>query len=288
MLDKIVCYNNYHKGDLHVSRSLIRFVIENISAKEYIYYHHYTPKILQDIPKLKQKKYDLPKEFNYRGWVLENNILFLNSWYNAYNQQEFKGCTIQTLFNIFKRGLKETIDFDLPGEANDYLPVIDYNYFDLSSITSWLSCDKREKVLISNCNVLSGQSHNFDFNPVIDYISDTFPEVCFIITNIMNNKVIHKQNVYYFQDIFSDGDCDLNEISYISKFCNIIIGRNSGPHTFCFTKENLFDPMKTFICISHESFGILGSVNAEIVCSQRYSLGDVSAIIEETVKRKIK
>jgi hypothetical protein len=284
-IEKIIFYNYYNLGDLHVSRSLVRYIVENIPVKEYNYYHRYTPKILQDIPKLKHIGYNFSDDYRYKGWFFINDRLYCNTWYNAFYEQEFKGCTIQTLFNIFKRGLKETIDFDLLGEPIDYLPSIDFNYFNLSSITSWLSCDQREKVLISNCDVLSGQSENFDLNPIINYISDVFPGVVFLITNIMGEK-INKQNVYYVQDIIKVDDIDLNEISFLSKFCDIIIGRNSGPHTFCMTKENFHDSLKTFMCFSHENFGMYDLSNAKMVCSSEYSMGRVSSVIEQEIRRK--
>jgi hypothetical protein len=285
-IEKIILYNSYHNGDIFVSRNLVKFTIENISSKEYTYIHLNSSKLLQDIPKLKHIREYPPENIKYSGWKRdENNVLWFNTWYNSYNQQEFGGCTIQTLFNIFKRGLKENLDFDLPGEPIDYLPTIDFNYFDISKIDNFLSFDPREKVLISNCDVLSGQSENFDFNPIIDYISDIFPQICFIITNYMNNKLVVKQNIYYFESLIKDDN--LNEISYLSKFCKILIGRNSGPHTFCFIKENLMDKDKTFVCISHENFGIVGSVNAEMVCFQNYNIGKISSLIEETIRKKL-
>lgn len=291
MLDEIICYNNYHNGDLHVSRTLIRFVIENIPARQYTYYHNNSFKVLQDIPQLKQKKYNLPEEFNYRGWVLENNILFLNSWYNAYNQQEFKGCSIQTLFNIFRRGLKETINFDLPGEPINYIPEIDGFCYTHEPITNWLNTNDYEmllknKILISNCDVLSGQSENFDFNLIISYLADTFPSIVFIVTNI-NGEKLNKHNLYYFQDIIKVDGCNLNEIALLSNFTPIIVGRSSGPDTFALLKRNLFDEKKVFICFSHETFGVLGeNIKARFVSSQNYSIGSVTAVIEKEIRRR--
>jgi hypothetical protein len=174
MLDKIYWFNFFRNGDIHVSRSLINFMVENISAKEYIYHHTNSEKILKDIPKLKYQLKQLPEEYCTRGWWLEDNNLWCNTWYNAYNYSLFSGCTIYTLYNIFKKGLKETIDFDLPGEALDYLPIIDHSYF---PIDNSLLFNDTPKVLICNCYVMSGQSKNFDFNPIIYYVSEVFTNV---------------------------------------------------------------------------------------------------------------
>ena len=40
---------------------------------------------------------------------------------------------------------------------------------------------------------------------------------------------------------------DLNEISYLSTFCDVIIGKESGPFAFCTIKDNLMNENKTFI-----------------------------------------
>lgn len=289
MFDKIVFYNFYHKGDIFVSRSFVSFIIDHIPSNEYIYYHLNGSKILKDLPILKYSLLNLPEDYRYKGWHLENNTLYCNTWYNAFNQEEFNGCTIQTLFNIFRRGLKETINYDLPGEPINYLPVIDYTYYKLDGIMKFLRDEQRlNTILIANNDVWSGQSENFDFSPIINYISEIFPQIIFVITN-KDHRIIERKNIYYAQNIIKvPGDDDnLNEISYLSEYCDIIIGRNSGPHTFCFTKENLFNPLKTFICFSHESFGIISFVKAEMICNQNYTIGNVTSIIEDTIRKRI-
>lgn len=283
-IDNIIFYNFWHNGDIHVSRSFVRYIVENVPAKNYFYCHLNSPKLIQDISKLKHKPFDLPEEFRWKGWYLDDKTLYCNTWYNAYEQQEFKGCTIQTLFNIFRRGLKETINFDLPGEPIDYLPEIDGFCYTHEPITEFLNkIDYERSVLISNCDVLSGQSHNFDFNPIINYFSDIYPSISFIVTN-MNGDKINRKNVYYFQDVIKVNGCDLNEIALLSNFIPIIIGRNSGPQTFTFLKRNVMSN-KIFICFSHEAFGILGeNIKAKMVCSQNYAIGSVTAVIEKEIR----
>lgn len=280
MLDKIIFYNFWHCGDIHVSRSFIRYIVENIPSKEYIYHHVNSFKLLQDISNLQYIFQRLPEKYKWKGWWLDGKTLWCNTWYNAYNQQEFQGCTIQTLFKIFKRGLKETINYDLPGNPIDYLPEINHSYFPIPNLFNF-----SETVLISNCDVLSGQSNNFDFNPIINYLSEKFPRITFLITN-RNGPNLSLPNVYYFQDLFKIKDCDLNEISYISTKIPIIIGRNSGPHTFCFTKENLMNPDKHFVCFSQEDFGIIGLVKSIMTCSRNYDRDIVAAHLELIIKER--
>jgi hypothetical protein len=59
-------------------------------------------------------------------------------------------------------------------------------------------------------------------------------------------------NVVFTNDIIKSNECDLNEISYLSTFCDIIVGRNSGPFCFASTKNNLKDPNKTFYAFGNK------------------------------------
>jgi hypothetical protein len=46
---------------------------------------------------------------------------------------------------------------------------------------------------------------------------------------------------------------DLLQIGLVSTFCDIIVGRASGPHCFTHIKENLLDKQKTFISFTNNS-----------------------------------
>jgi hypothetical protein len=57
-------------------------------------------------------------------------------------------------------------------------------------------------------------------------------------------------NVYFTDLIQERIGSDLNEISYLSTYCDAIVGRNSGPFLFTNTKENLAS--KTFLAFSRD------------------------------------
>jgi hypothetical protein len=55
-------------------------------------------------------------------------------------------------------------------------------------------------------------------------------------------------NIKFTSDIIkSTKDTDLLEISYLSTFCDVIVGKNSGPYVFCETFTNYNNPNKTFV-----------------------------------------
>ena len=45
--------------------------------------------------------------------------------------------------------------------------------------------------------------------------------------------------------------CDLNEISYLSTHCDLIVGKNSGPFIYCLTQQNINNPAKRFISFNN-------------------------------------
>ena len=98
-------------------------------------------------------------------------------------------------------------------------------------------------ILISTGDVLSGQALNFDFAPIINNLSENFKNILFLTTSKMLDN---KDNLIQTGDI-TEVLPDLLEISYISKFCDIIVGRASGPYCFTQTYENMIDKNKTFI-----------------------------------------
>jgi len=246
----IYFYNAWHNGDLHVSRTFVRYIMENIKAKNYYYCHSNSKKILSDIENLKQIPFDCINKNDERGYFMQSDQdYYINTWYGSYdfsylNNQELN---LYTLFNIFKRTLKELFNHKILNDPIFFLPKVDFTKFDVRDIDNFILKDNRKKVLICNNEVDSGQSENFDFNPIIKRLSDEYPNILFIITNVIDNNLIEKDNIVYCRNIINSNDNDLNEIGYLSKFCDIVVGRYSGPYTFATTYETLLDPNKIFI-----------------------------------------
>jgi hypothetical protein len=151
---------------------------------------------------------------------------------------------MDTLYNLFNKYF-EILNIT-PKQKIDFLPVIDYRYYFLDSINDFLkNNDKKKKVFISNGAFYSGQSANFDFDEIILKLANDFKDVLFIVSNntcVISDNVIESKNITKINN-------DLNENSYISNFCDIIIGRNSGPYTYTLTKSNLYDINKKYIVL---------------------------------------
>jgi hypothetical protein len=126
-----------------------------------------------------------------------------------------------------------------------YIPSVDFQKVQTLDIDNFINIDKKY-ILICNNAVSSGQSKNFNFDPIIDYLSTTYPDLMFIITN---NTNLTKNNIFNFSNIVINNN--LLEISYISTKCDVIIGRASGPFCFTHINENIKNPNKIYIGFSY-------------------------------------
>ena len=70
------------------------------------------------------------------------------------------------------------------------------------------------------------------------------PDINIICTDEVDTDL---ENIKYTDQIIGGSEgCDLQEISYLSTHCNVIIGKNSGPFVFCETFDNYMDEGKRF------------------------------------------
>ena len=126
----------------------------------------------------------------------------------------------------------------------EYLPRIDYSKAYTKTINEYVKEEKR-RILICNNIPASNQSFGDNMSEYVEQYATKYPDTDFICTNkFKTNKI----NIKFTSEIIrSVGECDLLEISYLSKFCSIIIGKNSEPYVFCETYDNYMDPNKTFV-----------------------------------------
>jgi hypothetical protein len=225
----IVFYNICNNGDIFVSRSFVKDIISKLPNNEYYYAH-------------KNKKY-LLKDLNLKEIELIEHLKvssipkLIDTWYASNNKKYYDGCTIQTLYSLFK-----DVYNDLSINIEDilsYLPEIDYLKYGLSDN------EKRNKntILICNNKPLSGQSSQGDMSWFVQNIASFFPEKIFFVTNDTDQE-IKLPNVFYTKNILKENN--LIEVSWLSTQCSSIIGRASGPYTYSLVKKNINDKIHFF------------------------------------------
>jgi hypothetical protein len=236
----IIFFNEFHNGDIHMSREYVKDLM-NIFSNEYNYYYYHTnsSKILKDI-----NIQHINSKTNFID-LANNSFLVINTWINSDNKF-FNGCNFVGYYNLMRQyyNLLNISQHLKPIEY--YVPSINFKKYNISNIEKYFKNIKAPHVLFCNNVTLSGQVINFDMDTILISLADFYPDITFVVTNKL--KLICKKNVIYAEDIIDqEEENNLCEISYIATFCDSIIGRSSGPYSFSITKNTIFS--KKFICI---------------------------------------
>jgi len=140
------------------------------------------------------------------------------------------------------------LNIEISEDVWDYIPTIEYSEFDTDSADDFIirNIDRRIH-LFANGRVRSFQSGVGNMADILDRLAQSYPRDVFVATEKFTTTC---ENIMFTDDIFRS-DCDLNEISYLSTYANLLVGKNSGPFSYSQTKNNLLDPRKIFVCLSH-------------------------------------
>jgi hypothetical protein len=262
---KIIFFNHYHRGDMFTHKEFIKHLRNQLPDVIYEYLHFNHPKLTRD---LEIPTVGNPNNLDHHTKFYKNNSdIYINTWggcdptFMAKN----KGLNLhsiydqwQEIFSFISVNFKK--DIFMYSEKEDYLPNIDFSYFDLKNVDSYLLVHlNKKKVLICNGAPKSGQSFINNMDVFIQEAADNFPNIDFICTQKFEKL---QSNIVFTDDIIGDAEatdkrapwedkylniCDLPEISYLSEHCDLIVGKNSGPSTFCETYNNYMNPNKHFI-----------------------------------------
>lgn len=248
-MNKIVFFNHYHRGDLHTSKEFVRQVVNELKDFEFGYLHNNPSKLLSD---LNIKTLGNPMHLERANAVYKDgDTLYINTWVGSQWDVFCKngGINMLTLYEqwgkLFNAINKLTgSSLKLKDKKEDYLPTINKDVLFLDGINEYLKVTKK-RVLICNNVPNSNQSFQSDMEEFIIPLAESNPDIDFICTDEIYTDL---PNVLYTNQIIrcSDG-VDLQEISYLSKFCDVIVGKNSGPFVFCETYDNYMDESKKFV-----------------------------------------
>jgi hypothetical protein len=242
-----------------------------------------------DIPHILFDIDGLNKISPYRHGVPPCNIghleTIINVHPNAYGGISSRTTTFDRLYRNFENHYK-VLGINIEPKQY-YLPWIDFSKCRTQLVDNFINGLKNTKhVMVANNMVLSRQSANFDFNPVVSRLATRHKDIDIILTN-RTDGIIQLSNVVYFNGII-DG-CDLNEVAYLSKYCMAIIGRSSGPYTFSMIKENLMDANKTFVCFC-EGEAVArwySGMAANVYWSNKYDVDHVVTLVEKAISEHL-
>jgi hypothetical protein len=158
------------------------------------------------------------------------------------------GISMDALYAAFDDTCKSLWGFSLDSISTDpsvFFPMIDYDKFQIGGARAWLYSHPGKKIFVSNGAILSDQAHNFPLTPIIANLAQKHTDKIFILSNHDGHP--GSANIIHSDDIIKKRGNDLNENSFISSHCDVIIGKASGSFTFAVTQDNLFNREVKFL-----------------------------------------
>lgn len=277
-----IFFNMFRNGDLFVVREFVRSMIHQIPQLNWYYAHGNHKDSLKDLPcqyipmphfyevcdSVGCKHHDVSELIpKYKPlnpgepvrFLSSNSPLYINTWAGCWHGTKFPlGCypNMHDLLSIWKStseivNQKTGYNVQFNDDIVDYFPSIDYDMFDKSLVENANSLMSQfdRRILFANGRSMSGQSR-LDvhvLNTVITQLSQKFPRIAFVVTDDFG---LTQDNVFSTNRLF-EKHFDLPEISYLSTFCDVIVGKNSGPFTYAHVKSNVMNKDKTFVSFSN-------------------------------------
>lgn len=285
---KSICFaNNFHNGDLFASKSFVREIINSIDTKFY-YGHMNHPAVLSD---LNAEYLYFPEVPNVVKFIDTEDIFYINTWIGSYFDDENSAdtcCTLKFSYDMFGKiysKLNEVFSLDLKlSSMENYFPSIDFSKFHVENVDKYIETDSTKKVLFCNGPCLSGQClYTGDMKEVIESLALKYPTMSFIATQRFDTSI---KNIKFTSDIIDIDGCDLNEIGYLSTFCDIIVGRNSGPHCFTANDVNVNNPNKIFYAFGQDPKVSL-YYDVDLNCKFVYEIFDNLDNVEKSIEELI-
>lgn len=293
MMPRIDFYNYYHNGDLFCTRAYVKQIIDELASFEFRYFHNNNPKTTSDLINYGGSASTYPHNERF---VETEDSLAINTWIAIYYADRYPkppyfnngGINYVILHSIWKHifekiNTKFNTNLVLRPSPEDYIATIDFTKFDLSNVHRFIEeRPNKKRILFSNGVPMSGQSFSYNFSEHINVLAETHSNYDFICTNRFTHD---KSNIFFTSDI-TKVSSDLNEIGYLSRFCDVIIGKNSGPFIYCLEKENFTNPKKKIISFNNlkeDSLDYGIDIECDYTCSQS---NDANEILQ-TIKRKI-
>lgn len=258
--------NCYGAGDLFESKA---FVLEwmklaGVDSAQYACKPQFWG-IFEDVPQIRCVPLS-PKDGVVGIYWSGGKTLHVNTWVGqkgyrgesgSYVLHPGTGCVIEKIYKLHNVLLLEAGLKLLPGGIANYLPTVDYARVPIApSLTRYLAQNAdRKLVLVCNGKTTSLHALNFDYHPMLEYLPES-DAVRYLFTERVPIPP-GRRDVTFTDDLTGrltdpiHPGFDLNAISFLSRFCAVLVGRCSGPHVFCQVRENWLDPNKTLVCFTH-------------------------------------
>lgn len=236
---RIVFFNNCNNGDIHYSREFVKWISKRVAVPCGVS-HFKCSSLLFDtgIPYTPINTWDI----HQKSIHIHDDILFINTWIGQDGGwMNPTGCTLKSNYRMLANHAS-VLGITLSDEI-DYIPSIDYEQYDISNI----SVRQNKNILVCNGSALSSQAKNFNMNLVVLQLAAKHSDCDFYVTQKIETDLTNVFDANSMIHLDSGKKSNLNELSFLSTLCDVIVGRASGPFCFAGVKTNLFNPKKTIM-----------------------------------------
>ena len=177
------------------------------------------------------------------------------------------------------------VSFKIPyPEEKDLLVEWNSNPSKLDQAKELLDNDFKLRVLVCKSDTISQQRPNFVYE---EFLAETIREnsnVAFYFTD--KKTEFQLPNVFYINDVVPIPN--LNEIEYLSAFCDVIVTSLSGPGCMIINDKVMNDPTKTLIYVCRKIIGLIyDKGECEYIQTENYDIQNIKSIIDDTIRKKL-
>lgn len=262
----VVFFNHWHNGDMFLAKAyMVRLInkFKEHGVTEFYFAHNKSPKLLCDIGTKHVSVHEIPVNETHRVIFDEKQNLYINTWVGAHfgffgKTQEHSSLTsINAVWVSIYHMVQDMTGVSVlnhrePMNPINGIPTTNWSFFDNTKADAFVS-GKPNIALFCNGPCASAQNRNsgIEYMEMIVQINAARnPHYAFVCTQRFDLRMNPNKNIFFTDDIFAGvQDGDINEIAYLSKFCKLIVGKNSGPYMYCHTKDNVFREDCTFFSI---------------------------------------
>jgi hypothetical protein len=260
-MKRLTVYNHFGLGDTFESREFILDWMHTLGLATCDVETHF-PAVFEDLPQIVTKPVAAHRNPHQHLSRRAGHII-LNSWIGALNgnttpKGDFVinpgvGCTVDNIHRMHAKYMRWLGLNGMKKPVAEYLSNIDYSKVALGGVPDFVELLSTQRLILI-CNGRTGSMHaeNFSMARMVELLPES--RHIFIFTQ---REPCARQDVFFTDDITQrpEGGSDFNAISYLSTFCDLIVGRCSGAQMPCETKRNWMDPSKTLLSFTHHDNG---------------------------------
>ena len=250
----LIFYNHFHNGDIFHAKEFVRDVADQLPNEKVVFMHNMDPSVVCDLENVEYRPMSplLWDKAKNKSMHIEGDLC-INTHIGAFFGMKLPfdyECTLRfnlRMWEFIYERLSSIYDKELilSTERDYYIPQINFQRFQIGNIDTFVKTEKREKILVCNGPVHSGQApYDGDMKEFVQNWAQKYPHLVFILTKMTD---LEMENVCYTDQIIGINGCDLNEIGYLSTHCKMTIGRNSGPFCFATNRETVSNPNRCLL-----------------------------------------